>query len=176
MNKSTPPLPSDEVDVERRKFLAATTTIFGLAGVACMAVPFLKSILPEGNAAKAAPVDVRLTDIPEGTYRTYVWQGKPVFVWHRNPAQIAEARHGDHTTMVPEPDAERIQNPAWLVVTGICTHLGCVPMAGGESQGWVCPCHGSQFDLSGRVTKGPANRNLDIPPYRFIDENTIRIG
>ena len=165
------------VDAERREFLVNTTAAMGVVGAACVAYPFVKSLAPSRSVQAASTTDVPLSEIAEGTMKTYLWQGKPVFVWHRNAAQMAEAKAQDATsTMDPQPDAERTQKPEWLVVLGVCTHLGCVPMKGGDADGWRCPCHGSQFDLSGRVVHGPAGRNLEVPPYKFLDDNTIRIG
>lgn len=170
-------IPLGDINAERRSFLVNATTAFGVAGAACVALPFVKSLSPSRDVLAQATLDVNLTEVPVGEMKTYLWQGKPVFVWHRNPAQIAEAREWDtKATMDPMPDAERVQKPEWLIVLGVCTHLGCVPMRGGDADGWRCPCHGSQFDLSGRVTHGPAGRNLDIPPYRFLNDTTVRIG
>lgn len=183
---TTPHHPHDEAeaahlqgnpDAERRQFLITTTTVFGAAGAACVAYPFIKSLSPNKEVQAAATLEVKLGDIPVGTSKTVLWQGKPVFIWHRNAEQIAAAQAGDATaTLDPQPDAERVQKPEWLVVMGICTHLGCVPMQGGEHEGWRCPCHGSQFDVSGRVRQGPAGTNLPVPPYSFIDDQTILIG
>lgn len=174
---SAPTAPLDEAGAERRQLLINATTAVGVAGAACVAVPFLKTLAPSRATEAMATLDVKLSEIAEGTFKTYLWQGKPVFIWHRNAEQMAKAKEQDGTsTMDPQPDAQRVKKPEWLVVMGVCTHLGCVPMHGGESEGWRCPCHGSQFDLSGRVTHGPAGRNLDIPPYTFLDDNTIRIG
>lgn len=169
--------PLGDVNAERRSFLVNATTAFGVAGAACVAVPFIRSMSPSRDVLAQATLDVNLGEIAEGESKTYLWQGKPVFIWHRNTAQIAEAAAWDSkATMDPMPDAERTQKPEWLVVLGVCTHLGCVPMKGGEADGWRCPCHGSQFDLSGRVVHGPAGKNLEIPPYRFLNDQTIRIG
>ncbi|RYG61514.1 MAG: ubiquinol-cytochrome c reductase iron-sulfur subunit [Alphaproteobacteria bacterium] len=166
-----------DVDAERRQMLVNATTAFGLAGAACVALPFIQSMNPNRAVKALATIDVSLTEIPLGEAKTFLWQGKPVFVWHRNETQISEARKGDATaTLHPENDADRVQKAEWLVVMGVCTHLGCVPMRGGEFGGWRCPCHGSQFDDSGRVRQGPAGTNLEVPPYRFLDDNTIRIG
>lgn len=166
-----------DVDAGRRDFLVSATTAVGVAGAACVALPFIKSMAPSRSVQAQATTDVDLREIAEGTLKTVLWQGKPVFVMHRSAAQIEEARKQDATsTMDPMPDAKRVQKPEWLVVLGICTHLGCVPLRGGEADGWRCPCHGSQYDLSGRVTHGPAGRNLDVPPYTFVDANTLRIG
>lgn len=169
--------PIGDVDAERRAFLVNTTTAFGIAGAACVALPFISSMNPNRAVRAAATLDVKLGEIAEGDAKTYLWQGKPVFIWHRNAAQIAEAQAGDATaTLDPAKDADRVQKPEWLIVMGVCTHLGCVPMRGGDFGGWRCPCHGSQFDDSGRVRHGPAGANLEVPPYRFLDDQTIRIG
>lgn len=169
--------PLGDIDAERRSFLVGATTALGLAGAACVALPFIKSLSPNRAVQAMATLDVNLAEIAEGTAKTFLWQGKPVFIWHRNAAQVAKAKEQDTTsTMDPQPDAMRTQKPEWLVVMGICTHLGCVPLRGGEAEGWRCPCHGSQFDLSGRVVHGPAGKNLDVPPYRFLNDTTIRIG
>lgn len=169
--------PLGDVNAERRALLINTTTAFGVAGAACVAVPFLRTLSPSRATEALATVDINLAEIPVGSAKTYLWQGKPVFVWHRTPEQIAKAKTQDATsTMDAQPDAERVKKPEWLVVLGVCSHLGCVPMQGGESNGWRCPCHGSQFDLSGRVTHGPAGKNLDVPPYTFLNDTTIRVG
>lgn len=190
--------PHNGADAEKRTLLLGVTTVLGVVGVAGMALPLLKSLGPDagphggpyggpygGNEggpgqavhSVAATVDINLAEIAEGTVRTYLWQGRPVFVWHRSAAQAAQARAQDSTAMPdPETDAHRAQKPGWLVVMGSCTHLGCIPLRGGAAGGWVCPCHGSQFDASGRVTQGPAAKNLQVPPYRFLNETTIRIG
>lgn len=166
-----------DVDAEKRAMLVQATTAFGVAGAACVAYPFIKTLSPSRDVKAQATLDVKLAEIAEGSAKTYLWQGKPVFVWHRNAEQIKRAQEGDATaTMDPAKDADRVKKPEWLVVMGVCTHLGCVPMGGGEFGGWRCPCHGSQFDDSGRVRHGPAGKNLEVPPYAFLDDETIRIG
>ena len=168
-------IPVGDVDADRRAFLINATAAVGVAGAACVAWPFLKSLAPNRAVQAAATTDVPLAGIAPGSMQTVLWQGKPVFVFHRTPEQIAKAQAQDTTsTMDAEADALRVQKPEWLVVMGICSHLGCVPMQGDE--GWRCPCHGSQFDLSGRVVQGPAGKNLEVPKYRFLDDQTIRIG
>jgi ubiquinol-cytochrome c reductase iron-sulfur subunit len=169
--------PIGDVDAERRSFVINTTAAFGIAGAACVAWPFIKSMSPSRDVQAQATLDVNLTEVPEGQIKTYLWQGRPVFVWHRNAEQIAAAKADDgQATMDPEADAKRAPKPEWLVLLGICTHLGCVPIPGGDYHGWRCPCHGSQYDASGRVRHGPAGQNLAVPPYTFVDANTIRIG
>lgn len=173
------PATKAEVDAERREFLVNTTIAMGAVGAAACAVPFIQSWSPSRDVQAMATLDVNLSEIPEGEFKTFLWQGKPVFIWHRNAAQIAAAQAADATSTIdPQPDAKRVQKPEWLVVMGVCTHLGCVPMSNGNaaSPGWRCPCHGSQFDVSGRVTQGPAGTNLPVPPYAFLNDTTIRIG
>ncbi len=124
-----------------------------------------------------------LNPIEEGQSVTVVWRGKPVFVRNRNQTEIDQARADDSAALPhPELDADRVQNPRWLVQIGICTHLGCIPLGQkptepkGDFGGWFCPCHGSHYDTSGRIRSGPAPRNLDIPEYVFLDDTTVRIG
>ena len=169
--------PHSGVDADRRELLLNATIGMGVAGAACCAVPFISSMAPSLDVQAQATVDIKLTDIPEGDAKTVLWQGKPVFIWHRNAAQIAEAKAGDSTASIdPAKDADRVKKDQWLIVMGVCTHLGCVPMRGGDYGGWRCPCHGSQFDDSGRVRHGPAGTNLPVPPYAFLDDETVRIG
>lgn len=163
---------------ERREFLTSVTTAFGAAGAACAAYPFVKSLSPSADVKAQATADIDLSEIPEGSSKTYLWRGKPVFVMHRTPEQVSTAREedGSDALLDPQPDEARVKRDKWLVVMGVCTHLGCVPMKGGQYNGWRCPCHGSQFDVSGRLRRGPASKNLEIPPYEFLDDTTIRIG
>jgi len=127
--------------------------------------------------------DVDLSPIPVGAAVTVVWRGKPVFVRHRTPQEIEEAREVPLAQLRdPQPDSARVQKPEWLVVVGICTHLGCVPLGQkptdprGPFDGWFCPCHGSAYDTSGRIRQGPAPENLLVPQYTFTSDTTIRIG
>ncbi|MBL29110.1 MAG: ubiquinol-cytochrome c reductase iron-sulfur subunit [Rhodospirillaceae bacterium] len=107
-----------------------------------------------------------------------MWRGKPVFVRHRTEAEISDAENADWEDLRdPQPDSARVIKPEWLIVVGICTHLGCIPLGyQGDYHGWFCPCHGSHYDKSGRIRKGPAPLNLAVPPYQFLDDTTIRIG
>lgn len=160
-------------DTGRRDFLVKVTSVVGGAGVAAACLPFVSSMNPSSDVLAKATTEVDLSAIPEGGVRTIPWQGKPVFIVHRTQDEIKamEASNGGHD---PEPDKERVKQPEWLVVVGICTHLGCVPNK--EGPGWTCHCHGSQYDDSGRVTRGPAPKNLEVPPYKFIAANRILIG
>jgi ubiquinol-cytochrome c reductase iron-sulfur subunit len=157
----------------RRDFLTQLTVAAGGLGVAAACVPFVASMNPSSDVLAKAETEVDLTDITPGAMRTVAWQGKPVFILRRTPEQIASAQ-ASNGGMDAQPDKQRVQNPEWLVVVGVCTHMGCVPNK--EEPGWTCHCHGSQYDDSGRVVRGPAPKNLEVPPYRFVAENKIVIG
>lgn len=124
-------------------------------------------------------IEVDISGFAEGSCTTVKWQGKPVFIKHRTPAEIATAKADDTADLRDkETDAQRTQKPEWQVLIGVCTHLGCVPIpgAGEYPGGYFCPCHGSHYDQSGRIRKGPAPLNLEIPPYKFLDDKTMVIG
>lgn len=167
----------------RRDFLQLTGVAFGAVGVACFAAPVIHSLNPAKDTLALATIEVDLSQIPEGEAKTVKWRGKPVFIKHRTQAEIEEAKSVDISTLPDkEADEDRVQKDAWLVTIGICTHLGCVPAGQkgsdvkGEYNGWFCPCHGSHYDTSGRIRKGPAPKNLDVPPYEFISDTVIKIG
>ncbi len=160
-------------EVSRRDFLVTVTGAVAGAGVVAACWPFVDSMNPSRAVLARATTEASLAGIPPGEVKTVAWQGKPVFVFHRTEEQIRKAR-ASQGKIDPEPDEVRVKDPRWLVVIGICTHLGCVPNR--TEDGWFCPCHGSRYDLSGRVVKGPAPRNLDIPPYRFAAEDRLLIG
>ena len=125
-----------------------------------------------------AKVEVKLGAIPLGKNVIVKWQGKPVFIRHRTPEEIEEANEVDVSKLRdPQKDSDRVQKPEWLVMLGICTHLGCVPIGeAGDFGGWFCPCHGSHYDISGRIRKGPAPLNLEVPEYSFPDDDTLTVG
>jgi ubiquinol-cytochrome c reductase iron-sulfur subunit len=160
-------------DGNRRNFLIKLTSVVGGAGVAATCVPFVASMNPSTDVLAKAETEVDLTGITPGGIRTVAWQGKPVFILHRTPEQIDSVKTTANA-LDPEPDEKRVQRPEWLVVVGVCTHMGCVPNK--EGLGWICHCHGSQYDDSGRVTRGPAPKNLEVPPYRFVADNKLIIG
>jgi len=179
---ATSPGTGDE-DVERRDFLILAAGGMGVVGAASFAWPLIDSMNPSAEVLALSTVEVNLEPIQEGQSITIVWQGKPVFVRRRTQAEIDAAGKVDIAELRdPEQDGERAQKPAWLVMIGLCTHLGCIPLGQkptdprGEFGGWFCPCHGSHYDTSGRIRKGPAPRNLPLPPYKFVDDNTILIG
>jgi ubiquinol-cytochrome c reductase iron-sulfur subunit len=160
-------------DSDRRNFLIKVTSVVGGAGAAVACLPFVASMNPSSDVLAKATTEVDLSGIPEGGMHTIAWQGKPVFIFHRSQEEIKDMQ-ATNSVIDPETDQQRVKRPEWLVVVGICTHLGCVPNK--EGPGWTCHCHGSQYDDSGRVVRGPAPKNLEVPPYRFIAANTILIG
>lgn len=167
----------------RRDFLYIATGAIGAVGVASFAWPFINSMNPAADVLALASTEVDLTPLKEGQAITVMWRGKPVFVRHRTATEIEEASKVALTDLPdPQADTDRAQKPEWLIVVGVCTHLGCVPLGQassepkGEYGGWFCPCHGSAYDTSGRIRKGPAPRNLDVPAYAFLNDKTIKIG
>jgi ubiquinol-cytochrome c reductase iron-sulfur subunit len=158
---------------DRRDFLVKLTTMVGGAGVAAACVPFIASMNPSPDVLAKGVTEVDISSIPPGGMHTVAWQGKPVFILHRTPEEIAAAQ-ASNGVIDPQPDKERVERPEWLVIVGVCTHMGCVPNLEGE--GFACHCHGSRYDDSGRVVHGPAPRNLAVPPYYFVTDNKILIG
>ena len=158
---------------DRRDFLEQVTAVVGAAGIAAACWPFVNSMNPSGDTLEKATTEVDLSAIPAGQTHVVSWGGKPVFVVHRTREQVAamENSQGGHD---PQDDHARAVQPQWLVVVGICTHMGCIPSRNDE--GWLCPCHGSVFDNSGRVLHGPAPKNLLVPPYKFVANEKIVIG
>jgi ubiquinol-cytochrome c reductase iron-sulfur subunit len=128
---------------------------------------------PSSDVLAKATTEFDLTGMNPGDMRTVAWQGKPVFVLRRTPEEI-KAMEASDGVLDPEPDQKRVKKPEWLVVVGVCTHMGCVPNK--EGPGWTCHCHGSQYDDSGRVVRGPAPKNLEVPPYHFVAADKIIIG
>jgi len=141
-------------------------------GAKSFVVDFLQQLAPAADILALAKTEVDLTSIPEGKNLTLKWRGKPVFIRHRTADEIEESAAVSLSELRdPQTDADRVKKPEWLVVLGICTHLGCVPIGeAGDYQGWYCPCHGSHYDVSGRIRKGPAPLNLEIPPYEFVED------
>ncbi|EEB05583.1 ubiquinol-cytochrome-c reductase complex subunit 5 [Schizosaccharomyces japonicus yFS275] len=148
------------------------------AGAQATVHDFLSSWSASADVLAMSKVEVDLKKIPEGKNLIIKWHGKPVFIRHRTAAEIEEANSVDISTLRdPQPDSARVQKPEWLVMIGVCTHLGCVPIGNaGDYGGWFCPCHGSHYDISGRVRQGPAPTNLEIPPYQLNEDGTIIIG
>lgn len=180
---SKPKNPADGQEGTRRDFLQLTAGAFGAVGAACVAAPLINSLNPAKDTMALATVEVDISQIAEGEARTVMWRGKPVFIRHRTQEEIELARSVDVSDLRdPEADEARVKQDKWVVVVGICTHLGCVPTGQkgsemkGEYEGWFCPCHGSHYDTSGRIRKGPAPTNLPVPPYEFVSDTVVKIG
>jgi len=170
--------------VSRRDFLYLGTGAMAVAGVAAFAWPLIDSMNPAADTLAVSKVEFDKAPIEFGQRVTIKWQGKPVFVVRRTPEMIAQAVADDANPDLIDPatDAERVQVPEWLIVIGICTHLGCIPKGQkegdirGKWNGWFCVCHGSIYDLAGRVRRGPAPLNLYLPPYKFLDNGMVLLG
>ena len=167
----------------RRDFLYLSSISIGCIGTAAFIWPFLKSMNPAEDTLALGSIEVDLSKISVGQSKTVKWRGKPVFIRRRTVEEITEAKNIDIASLRdPMSDADRVQKEEWLILEGVCTHLGCVPLGQkisdtkGEFNGWFCPCHGSHYDSSGRIRKGPAPENLAVPPYVFINDTTIKIG
>ncbi|ADE29783.1 ubiquinol-cytochrome c reductase iron-sulfur subunit [Rickettsia prowazekii] len=164
----------------RRDFIVLTASSVAAVGAACAFWPIIDSFNPSADVLALSSIEVDLSNIAIGQTVTVKWQGKPIFITNRTHDEIAAARAVKMSELIdPERDEVRVKagHDNWLVTIGICTHLGCVPLSHkGEYNGWFCPCHGSQYDSSGRVRKGPAPLNLAVPPYIFISDKKIRIG
>ncbi len=170
-------------DTSRRDMLLYASSALGAVGTALAVWPFIDSMNPAKDVLALASIEVDLSPIQEGQAITAVWRGKPVFIRYRTPADIEKARAVEVSSLRdPQTDDERVIRDQWLIMIGICTHLGCVPKGQkpgdpkGEYDGWFCVCHGSHYDTAGRIRKGPAPLNLPVPPYEFLDDTTIRIG
>jgi ubiquinol-cytochrome c reductase iron-sulfur subunit len=165
----------------RRDFLYIATATVGAVAAAATLVPLIGQMNPDSSTiAAGAPVEVDLAPIQPGQIIQVFWRSKPIFIFNRTPNDVKLAQDVDWQTLRdPQPDSARVQagHEQWLVVIGICTHLGCIPLPHqGNFDGWFCPCHGSQYDSSGRICQGPAPLNLPLPPYQFISASKIRIG
>jgi ubiquinol-cytochrome c reductase iron-sulfur subunit len=171
----------DEVkDEARRKLLKNTAYITAGIGATCAFLPFVDSMNPSQDVQALASIEVDISNIKVGEEKKVMWRGKPIFIKRRTNQEIDDAQKVQLAELKdPQDDASRVKKgkEEWLITIGICTHLGCVPIGGqGDYKGWFCPCHGSQYDTSGRIRKGPAPKNLEIPPYEFVNDKTIKIG
>ena len=171
------------IDGEKRDFLFVTTAGLAIAGGGATLWSLVDTMNPSKDVLALASTEVDLSPIEEGQSLTVMWRGKPIFIRHRTNEEIEAASATDVTSLVHKAsDESRVKNPKWLIVVGVCTHLGCVPLgqkigdSKGDFNGWFCPCHGSHYDTSGRIRKGPAPLNLEIPPYEFVSDDIIRIG
>ncbi len=168
----------DALDENRRDFLYVATGAVTAVGAGFAAWPIVAQWQPSADVLALATIEVDLSPIAPGQQITVSWRGSPVFIRHRTEAEIAEAQETSMDVLKdPESDSDRVQRAEWLIIVGICTHLGCVPLAEqGDYHGWFCPCHGSHYDTSGRIRKGPAPENLPVPEYAFVDDYTVVIG
>lgn len=166
---------------ERKAFsyaLVGATTVTSAYAAKVLVTEFISSMSATADVLALAKIEIKLSDIPEGKNVTFKWRGKPLFIRHRTQEEIStESSVNLSELRDPQHDSERATNPKWLVIIGVCTHLGCVPIANaGEYGGYYCPCHGSHYDSSGRIRKGPAPLNLEVPPYAFPDEGLLVVG
>ncbi len=173
----------DQPNKKRRDFLQLSSITIGAVGTAAFMWPFINSMNPAEDTLALGTTEVDVSDIEEGQSITVKWRGKPVFIRKRTKEEIEEAKLVNLEELKdPEKDLERVKKEEWLILVGVCTHLGCVPLgqkltdSKGEYNGWYCPCHGSHYDTSGRIRKGPAPKNLPVPPYTFLNDTTIKIG
>ena len=169
---------SDQKKTKRRDFIFTASYALGAVGVGVAVLPLIDQMNPDASVKALSSTEVDVSEVSPGQSITVLWRGKPVFIKRRTEEEIAKAREVDLKDLKhPEKDEDRAKNPEWLVMLGVCTHLGCVPLGDkGEYGGWFCPCHGSHYDTSGRIRKGPAPTNLEIPKYEFVNSNTIKIG
>ena len=163
---------------ERRDFLFTASYALGAVGVGAAVWPLIDQMNPDASVKALAITEVDISKIGLGKTITVLWRGKPVFIRRRTQEEISKAQNVNLEELKdPQKDEDRVKKPEWLIMTGVCTHLGCVPLGEkGDFGGWFCPCHGSHYDTSGRIRKGPAPTNLEIPKYEFVDNNTIKIG
>ena len=163
---------------ERREFLFTASYAVGAVGVGAVVWPLIDQMNPDASVKALASTEVDISSVQLGKTITVLWRGKPVFIKRRTPEEVADARDVKMEDLKdPQKDEDRAKDPEWLVMVGVCTHLGCVPLNDkGDYNGWFCPCHGSHYDTSGRLRKGPAPTNLEVPPYVYLDDTTIKIG
>jgi len=166
---------------ERNSFtylIVGGTSVVAAYGAKAIVTQFVATMSASADVLALAKIEVKLSDIPEGKSATFKWRGKPLFIRHRTAAEIStEQSVAPSSLRDPQHDSERVQKPQWLIVIGVCTHLGCVPIANsGDFGGYYCPCHGSHYDASGRIRKGPAPLNLEVPYYEFPEENLLVVG
>ena len=167
----------------RRDFLYLTAGAMGAVAAGAAAWPLVDSMNPAQDTLALASTEVDISTVAVGQTVTAVWRGAPVFIRRRTADEIATAKAVDMAELRDkQPDTDRVQKTEWLIVKGVCTHLGCIPLGAkagqpkGDFGGWFCPCHGSHYDTSGRIRKGPAPQNLAVPPYTFVTDTLIRIG
>ncbi len=177
---STEPAEKYEDGTTRRDFMVLTASALGAVGACSVAWPFVNSMNPSADVLALSSIEVDLSPIQPGQTIKVKWRGVPVFIRHRTQEDIDLARAVAMSDLKdPQKDEDRVQkgHDQWLVMRGVCTHLGCIPLSdAGDYKGWFCPCHGSHYDGSGRIRKGPAPKNLEVPQYVFLSDNRIKIG
>ncbi len=168
---------------DRRDFLYIATGAMTAVGSGAAVWPLIDQMNPAADTLALASIEVDISNIDKGESITVQWRGKPVFIRHRTQEEIDAAQADDNIDLrQPEADSSRVLRSEWLVMVGVCTHLGCIPLGQkiteirGDWNGWFCPCHGSHYDTSGRIRKGPAPENLEIPSYEFLSDTLIKIG
>ena len=168
----------EDKKTNRRDFIFTASYALGAVGVGAVVWPLIDQMNPDASVKALASTEVDVSGVEKGQSITVLWRGKPVFIRRRTEEEIAKAKNVKLEDLPhPETDEDRAKNPEWLVMLGVCTHLGCVPLGDkGEYGGWFCPCHGSHYDTSGRIRKGPAPTNMEVPKYEFVNANTIKIG
>jgi ubiquinol-cytochrome c reductase iron-sulfur subunit len=169
----------DNANVTRRDFIYVASTAAAGVGLAASLWPFIDQMNPAADTLALKEVEFDLSQIVEGQIVVLEWQKKPVFIRRRTAAEIKAAQDVPLSDLKdPQADKDRVQKPEWLILVATCTHLGCIPSNSmkGEFGGWLCPCHGSQYDTSGRIRKGPAPLNLAVPPYQFLTDTKVLIG
>jgi ubiquinol-cytochrome c reductase iron-sulfur subunit len=183
----------DTTEPNRRDFLYVATGMVSVVGAASVAWPFIDQMRPDASTRALASIEVDVTAVEPGMSLTVKWRGKPVFIRNRTEKEIEEAkavaladlkdpiaRNANVAADAPATDEDRAAGEGkenWLVMVGVCTHLGCVPLGqAGDFGGWFCPCHGSHYDTAGRIRKGPAPENLAVPVFEFISDTKIRVG
>ncbi|GLS32106.1 ubiquinol-cytochrome c reductase iron-sulfur subunit [Mesorhizobium albiziae] len=184
---------NDTIDQNRRDFLYIATGMAGAVGAAAVAWPFIDQMRPDASTLAASSIEVDVASVTPGMSLTVKWRGKPVFIRNRTPEEIKAAQDvplaelkdpvARNANLANDAEATDIDRSAgegkenWLVMVGVCTHLGCVPLGQqGDFGGWFCPCHGSHYDTAGRIRRGPAPENLPVPAFQFISDTKIRIG
>ncbi len=162
----------------RREFIHQASGSMGIIAVGAAGWPLIDQMNPSKDVEALSTVEIDLSNLDEGKSMTVLWRGKPLFIRHRTKNEIDEASKVELTELPdPQKDIDRAINPKFLVLVGVCTHLGCVPSGSqGDYSGWFCPCHGSHYDTSGRIRKGPAPKNLEVPPYKYTNDKTILVG
>lgn len=179
-------------DVSRRDFLIIATGAFAAVGVAGLAWPLIDQMNPDAAALALASIEVDISSVAEGQSITVMWRGVPVFIRHRTAAEIEAAKNVpmselkdplarnqnlDSSASATDENRAAAGKEPWLIMVGVCTHLGCVPLGQqGDYGGWFCPCHGSQYDTAGRIRRGPAPENMAVPTFTFVSDAVVRIG